>query len=382
MAKKTKSYSQIGGTDALGPLGSRGTSAHDVIIDMEMAPDKYSDGALLSDIRQLIEVARNQVAAAVNSTMTLMYWHIGHRINRELLGGERAAYGKHIVSNLSRELTQQYGGREFSERNLWRMMQFSSKFPDIQIVTPLAAQLSWSHFLEVVPIENDLARNFYLTMAADQRWSKRTLRAKIDSMLFERTAIAKQPEDVVLHDLEELRQDRKLTPELVFQDPYFLDFLGLYGNYSEKDLENAIIGELQRFITELGNDFAFLARQKRITVDNEDYYIDLLFFHRRLRCLVAIDLKLGRFQAAYKGQMELYLRWLERYDSMEGENKPIGLILCAGKNEEHVELMHLADSNIRVADYLTKLPDRKIIEQKLQQAIHRAHNKLSNLSHD
>ena len=198
-------------------------------------------------------------------------------------------------------------------------------------------------------------------------------------MLYERTAIAKKPEEVIAHDLEELRTERKMSPDLVFHDPYVLDFLGMHDNYSEKDLESAIVAELQRFITELGNDFAFLARQKRIIVDDEDYYIDLLFYHRRLRCLVAIDLKLGKFQAAYKGQMELYLRWLEKYDMAEGENKPIGLILCAGKNEEHVELLHLDDSNIRVADYLTKLPDRKVLEQKLQLAIERAHNRLNTL---
>lgn len=347
---------------------------------MEIIKDRHIDNTMLSEIRQLIESTRSKVAMAVNSAMTMMYWHIGDRINRELLGGGRAAYGKQIVASLSRELTEQYGGREFSERNLWRMMQFSSKFPDLQIVTPLVSQLSWSHFLQVMPIEDDLARNFYLTMAADQRWSKRTLKAKIDGMLYERTAIAKQPEEVVLRDLAELRDERKVSPDLVFQDPYFLDFLGLNGNYSEKDLESAIVADLEHFLTEFGNDFAFMARQKRITVDNEDYYIDLLFYHRRLRCLVAIDLKLGKFQAAYKGQMELYLRWLEKFDMVEGENKPIGLILCAGKNEEHVELMHLRDSNIRVADYLTKLPDRKLIEQKLQQAIERAHNHLSNQS--
>lgn len=347
---------------------------------MEIIKDRHIDNTMLSEIRQLIESTRSKVAMAVNSAMTMMYWHIGDRINRELLGGGRAAYGKQIVASLSRELTEQYGGREFSERNLWRMMQFSSKFPDLQIVTPLVSQLSWSHFLQVMPIEDDLARNFYLTMAADQRWSKRTLKAKIDGMLYERTAIAKQPEEVVLRDLAELRDERKLSPDLVFQDPYFLDFLGLNGNYSEKDLESAIVADLEHFLTEFGNDFAFMARQKRITVDNEDYYIDLLFYHRRLRCLVAIDLKLGKFQAAYKGQMELYLRWLEKFDMVEGENKSIGLILCAGKNEEHVELMHLRDSNIRVADYLTKLPDRKLIEQKLQQAIERAHNHLSNQS--
>lgn len=334
------------------------------------------DNKLLADIRQMIEATKSQVAATVNSAMTLMYWHIGDRINREVLGGGRAAYGKQVVETLALKLTAEYG-KGFDSKNLRRMMQFASVFPNLQIVAPLVRQLSWSHFLQVIPIDDDLARNFYLTMAVDQRWSKRTLKAKIDGMLYERTAIAKQPEEVVIHDLEELRNERKMSADLVFQDPYVLDFLGLHDNYSEKDLESAIIAELQRFITELGNDFAFLARQKRITVDDEDYYIDLLFYHRRLRCLVAIDLKLGKFQAAYKGQMELYLRWLEKYDMAEGENKPIGLILCAGKNEEHIELMHLDDSNIRVADYMTKLPDRKLLEHKLQQAIECAHNRLN-----
>lgn len=209
-------------------------------------------------------------------------------------------------------------------------------------------------------------------MAADQHWSKRTLKAKIDGMLYERTALAKQPEEVIRRDLELLRNERKMSPDIAFHDPYFLDFLGLEDDFSEKDLESAIVSELQKFITEMGNDFAFMARQKRISVDDEDYYIDLLFFNRRLRCMVAIDLKLSNFKAAYKGQMELYLRWLERNEMLEGENKPIGLILCAGKNEEHIELMHLHESNIRVADYITKLPDRKVLEQKLQQAVERA----------
>lgn len=336
---------------------------------------------LLTDICQLIESTRSQVAATVNSAMTLMYWHIGDRINREVLGGERAAYGKQIVENLALKLTEEFG-KGFDSKSLRKMMQFASVFPDIQIVAPLVGKLSWSHFLQVIPIDDDLARNFYLTMAADQRWSKRTLKAKIDGMLYERTAIAKQPECVILNDLEELRNERKMSADLVFQDPYVLDFLGLHDNYSEKDLESAIVAELQRFITELGNDFAFMARQKRITVDNEDYYIDLLFYHRRLRCLVAIDLKLGKFQAGYKGQMELYLRWLEKYDMAEGENKPIGLILCAGKNEEHIELMHLDESNIRVADYMTKLPERKLLERKLQQAIQCARNRLNTLNND
>ena len=343
---------------------------------MEQIQNPIQQDNILTDIRRLIDTCRQQVAFAVNSGLTMMYWHIGERINREFIEGTRAAYGKRIVANLSTQLTEEYGGREFSEKNLNRMRQFATVFPDISIWTPVVSKLSWSHFLQVLSIEDDLKRQFYLTMAADQRWSKRTLKAKIDGMLYERTAIAKQPDEVIRQDLELLKNERKMSADLAFHDPYFLDFLGLEGNFSEKDLEEAIVSELQKFITEMGNDFAFMARQKRISVDDEDYYIDLLFFNRRLRAMVAVDLKLGKFQAAYKGQMELYLRWLEKYEMLEGENKPIGLILCAGKNEEHVELMHLHESNIRVADYLTKLPDRRILEQKLQQAVERAQNRI------
>lgn len=327
---------------------------------------------VFTDIRKLIEQTRHQVAVSVNAGMTLMYWQIGERINREILGGERAAYGQMIVEKLANKLTSEYGGSQFSKRSLHRMMQFATAFPDMTIVTPLVTQLSWSHFLQVISMDDELKREFYLTMAADQHWSKRTLKAKIDGMLYERTALAKQPEDVIRHDLELLRNERKMSADIAFHDPYFLDFLGLECDFSEKDLETAIVSEMQKFITEMGNDFAFMARQKRISVDDEDYYIDLLFFNRRLRCMVAVDLKLSNFKAAYKGQMELYLRWLERNEMLEGENKPIGLILCAGKNEEHIELMHLHESNIRVTDYITKLPDRKLLEQKLQQAVERA----------
>lgn len=335
-----------------------------------------SENKIISDIRNLIEQSRHQVAAAVNAGMTLMYWHIGERINREILGGERAAYGKQIVATVSQQLTEEYGGSQFSVKNLNRMRLFAERFPDLSIWTPLVSKLSWSHFLQVISIDDNLKRQFYLTMAADQRWSKRTLKAKIDGMLYERTAIAKQPDEVILHDLELLRDEREMSADLAFHDPYFLDFLGLEGEYSEKDLESAIVGELQKFITEMGDDFAFMARQKRITVDDEDYYIDLLFFNRRLRCMVAIDLKLTDFKAAYKGQMELYLRWLEKHEMLEGENKPIGLVLCTGKNEEHVELMHLHESNIRVAEYLMKLPDKKLLEQKLQKAVEIAKEKI------
>ncbi len=256
------------------------------------------------------------------------------------------------------------------------MMQFAEVFPDEQIVVSLIRQLSWTHIIAVIPINDPLKRDFYIEMCRLEKWSVRTLRERIQSMLYERTSISKKPQLTIQKELDLLKSEQKISPDLVFRDPYFLDFLDLKDTYSEKDLESAIIAELQRFITEFGNDFAFLSRQKRITIDNRDYKIDLLFYHRRLKCLVAIDLKLGEFEAGFKGQMELYLRYLEKYEMIEGERQPIGLILCAGKNEEHIELLQLVKSNIRVAEYLTELPEKKLLKQKLHQAIEFARTRL------
>lgn len=324
---------------------------------------------IFSELVSLIDAARTHVAVSVNSTMTQLYWQIGFRINTFLSQYNETAYGKQIVATLSRQLQEQYGAENFSVKNVRRMMQFAASFNDSEKVATLSRQLSWSHLKELIPLKDTLQRDFYLELCCLEHWSVRTLRKKIDGMLYERTAISHKPEETIRAELAALEKDKTLTPNLVFRDPYLLDFLGLRDTYSEKDLESAILVELQKFISELGTDFAFLARQKRITIDNEDYYIDLLFYHRRLRCLVAIDLKLGNFKASYKGQMELYLRWLEKYEMAEGENKPIGLILCAEKNEEHIELMHLDEDNIRVAQYFTQLPDQKLLVDKLQRAI-------------
>ena len=257
------------------------------------------------------------------------------------------------------------------------MMRFAEVFPDEQIVQTLSAQLSWSHFVELIPLEDRLKREFYAEMCRVERWSVRTLRHKIGHLLYERTAVSKKPDELIEQDIAALRDEDRLTPDMVFRDPYFLDFLGLSGHHVEKDVEDAILRELEAFILELGTDFAFVARQKRITIDNEDYYIDLLFYHRRLRCLVAIDLKLGKFQAADKGQMELYLRWLEKHDAQPGEEPPLGLILCADKSTEHVELLQLEQSGIRVAQYLTELPPKELLEQKLHQSIQLARERLA-----
>ncbi len=257
------------------------------------------------------------------------------------------------------------------------MIRFAEAFPDEQIVAALSRQLGWTHFREIIPLEDHLQRDFYAEMCRIERWSIRTLHAKIQGMLYERTAISKKPEEVIRRDLDVLREEDRLTPDLVFRDPYVLDFLGLADSYGERDMEQAILRELEAFLLELGSDFAFVARQKRISVDHEDYYLDLLFYHRRLRRLVAIDLKLGRFQAADKGQMELYLRWLQEHETRPDEEPPIGLILCADKSAEHVRLLRLEAAGIRVAQYLTELPPQEVLERKLHDAIRLAREQLA-----
>jgi predicted nuclease of restriction endonuclease-like (RecB) superfamily len=288
--------------------------------------NRLPSGDLIGDIRRLIESARQNVAVTVNAGLTILYWQIGSRIRQDILEEKRAEYGKEIVATLSQELTKEYGNG-FSYSALARMVRFAEIFPDTQIVATLSRQLSWSHFKEILPLKKSLQRDFYAEMCRVERWSVRTLRKKIDGMLYERTAISKKPEELVKKELAALREEDRLTPDLVFRDPYFLDFLGLKDTYSEKDFETSILREMESFILELGAGFSFIARQKRIAVDNEDYYLDLLFFHRKLKRLIAIELKLGKFKAAYKGQMELYLRWLEKYEKEPGEETPLGLIL-------------------------------------------------------
>ena len=332
-------------------------------------------GELLIEIRSLIEASRQHVARVVNSAMVLTYWSVGDRIRREVVGHERAEYGKQLVSALAQRLSGEYGAG-FSRTNLFNMLRFSEVFPDPQIVQSLAGQLGWTHLTHLIYVPDPLAREFYARMCAAERWSARTLRQKIQGMLFERTAISRKPGSLAVVELEALRDEDRMSADLVFRDHYVLDFLGLKDMYGEKDLEQAILREMELFIAELGSDFAFVARQKRMTVDGVDYRLDLLFFHRRLHRLIAVDLKLGRFQAADKGQMELYLRWLEKHEMRTGEESPLGLILCAGKSQEHVELLQLEKSSIRVAEYITELPPRDVLKRKLQAAIATARRRI------
>ena len=297
--------------------------------------------SLIQDLRQIIEQARGHVAATANYAQTMMYWHIGERINREILGNQRAEYGKQIVSAVS-------------------------------------TQLSWSHVIEILPLKDNIQREFYLTLAASEKWKVRQLRKEIDGMLFERTAIASKPDELVKKELSTLRDDNVMSPDLVFKSPYFLEFTGLKGMYSEKSLEDSLIAHLEQFIVELGNGFSFVARQKRMIIDGEDFYLDLLFYHRRLHRLIAIDLKLGRFKAQYKGQMELYLRWLEANEMEPGEETPLGLLLCTEGSEEQIELLQLDKSGIKVAQYMTELPPRDVLMRQIQKSLEAAKARFDN----
>jgi predicted nuclease of restriction endonuclease-like (RecB) superfamily len=338
-------------------------------------PRTLTPTELLDDLRSLIRQTREGVAQGVNSALVLLYWQVGRRVRSQILKHKRASYGDEICSTLSNQLTTEFGSG-FSRPNLTRMIRFAEVFPDQQVVAALARQLSWSHFVEIIYLPQDLQRDFYAEMCRVERWTVRTLRAKIGGMLFERTALSRKPAELARKELDALRQEDTLTPDLVFRDPYLLTFLGLADTYSEADLEQAILRDLERFLLELGAGFAFLARQKRISVGTKDFFLDLLFYHRSLRRLVAIELKLEAFEPAHKGQMELYLRWLEKHDMQPGEETPLGLILCADKNDEQVELLQLGQSGIRVASYLTDLPPRDLLQRKLHDAVRLARARL------
>jgi len=337
--------------------------------ELELSPPHLD--TLMGELRQMIEETRRSVASTVNAGLALLYWHIGNRVRKEILNDQRAEYGQAIVSTVSRQLMVNYG-KGFSDKNLRRMMHFGEAFPEEQIVRSLLARLSWSHFTILIPIKDPIKRDFYAEMCRIEQWNVRTLSKKIDSMLFERTALSKKPDELIQMELNALRKEDQLSPDLVFKDPYVLEFLDLNDHYMEKDLEDAIMRELEQFLLELGIGFSFIARQKRIIVDNTDYYIDLLFFHRRLKRLVAIELKLGDFKPGYKGQMELYLRWLDKYEKGPGEEPPMGLILCTGKNQECIELLELDKVGIHVAEYLTSMPSKEELLQVLKNANKRA----------
>lgn len=334
-----------------------------------MNPLPSSDkNAFFAKVSAIIDRAQDAAVRSVNEKATLANWEIGRDLRKLVDAQGKGKYGNGLVDALSAYLTEKHG-KGWSVQQLRHCIRLYDTFPDQEKLYTLCRELHWSHLRTLIYVKDALKREFYMEMTRLENWSVRQLQERIKSMLYERTAISKAPEETIQRELEALRKEQKVSNRLVFRDPYLFDFLELSDSYSEKDLEDAILTELQRFIIEMGSDFAFLARQKRLTIDDRDYYVDLVFYHRRLKCLVVIELKLGEFEAAYKGQMELYLRYLEKYEQIEGENPPIGLILCTGKNEGHIELLRLDESNIRVAEYLTKLPSKEVLKSQLQRAI-------------
>ena len=328
-----------------------------------------SADTLHAELRTLIANSRQRLAGAVNAELTRLYWNVGQRLRIEVLGGaDRAKYGDQLINRVGDQLVNEFG-RGFEAKNLRRMVQFAQTFPQPEIVATLSRQLSWSHFVNLLPLKTEPARQFYASQAAANTWSVRELRNQIDRKAFERTEIAKSQASVL--------QTADAEPAVVFKDPYFLDFLGLRQGHDEGDLEAAILHQLEAFILELGRGFAFVERQKRMVIDGDDFYLDLLFFHRRLRRLVAIELKLGRFKAAHKGQMELYLKWLDKHERQPGEEAPIGLILCAESSREQVELLQMHKDGITVAEYWTELPPKAELEQKLHAALLEARDRLA-----
>lgn len=331
---------------------------HSIIIDKDF----------LKELRNLITEAQINASRIINSVMCILYWQIGNRINQEILKYSRADYGEEIVSTLSRQLSEEFG-RGYSVKNLWHMIKFVNVFPDFQIVSTLSRLLSWSHFKELIYINDKIKLKFYIDMCNAENWSVRKLRDRVNSMLFERTALSDKPINMIENELNKLENNGEFTPDILLKDPYILDFLGLKHDYLEKDFEDAILKDIESFILELGTGFSFIERQKRITIDNEDYYIDLLFYNRKLKRLIVIELKNCKFKAEHKGQMELYLRWLDKYERQEGENPPIGIIMCTQKSKEQIELLEMSKFGIHVAEYLTVLPSKELLNRKLNSAI-------------
>jgi predicted nuclease of restriction endonuclease-like (RecB) superfamily len=319
---------------------------------------------LFVQVAKIIEKRKHKAMINANCEVVVMHWEIGHYINSFVLGLKRAEYGKQIIATLSQQLTKKYGN-SFEETNLRRMMRFAENFTDYKIVATLSPQLSWSHFIELLPLKSDEARLYYAQDASMRRLGIRELRRQISRKAFERREIANT-------NLTET----SLVPFNMFKDPYLLDTLGLKDNYLEGDLEQAILIELEKFILEFGHGFTFVERQKRMTMDGDDFTLDLLFYHRILKRLVAVELKVGKFKPVYMGQMRFYLKWLNRYEKQADENVPIGIILCTEASREQIELMELDKEGIAVAEYWTNLPPKAEFERKISEILIEAKERL------
>ncbi|MCP4654717.1 MAG: DUF1016 domain-containing protein [bacterium] len=356
-------------------------------------PQRYD--RFISEVMALLEAARRQAARSVNAVLTATYWEIGRRIvEYEQRGDARAEYGAGLLERLSHDLTQRFG-RGFSVDNLELMRLFyqaytqrrisespprksgalpatsrNSEAPirefDIEAVGE-AFPLSWTHYVHLLRrTRSPEARVFYETEALRGGWSVRQLDRQIDSQFYERTALSRNKAELLTEGAKVLPEDHT-APEEAIKDPYVLEFLGLRDEYSESDLEEALILHLESFLLELGGDFAFVARQKRLRIGSEWYRVDLVFFHRGLRCLVLIDLKLGRFTHADAGQMHLYLNYARQHWTRSGENPPVGLILCAQKDTAVARYaLDGLPNKVMAAEYRTALPDERVIAEEVE----------------
>ncbi len=322
------------------------------------------EAALFDRIAAIIENRKTRIESHVNAELTLTYWEIGRFINSVILDGDRGKYGTQILATLSPELVFQYG-QGFTETNLYRMMRFAEAFNDADILATLSPKLSWSHIVELLPLKTQEARLYYAHDAAERKYGVRELRHQISRKAYERREIANTQ-----------LSEESAVPFNVFKDPYLLDMLRLKDNHLEADLEKAILSELESFILEFGKGFAFVERQKRMSIDGDDIVLDLLFYNRILERLVAVELKIGRFKAAYKGQMELYLKWLDTHERKPNENAPIGLILCATANRKTVEMLEMDKAGIVVAEYWTTLPPKAVLEEKIRSILAEAQERL------
>ncbi|HAT7956454.1 TPA: DUF1016 family protein [Legionella pneumophila] len=341
---------------------------------MDREISNINEEQLYSDISQLIEVTQQRTLHEINRAGVLLYWYIGRRINQDILKYNRAEYGSKVIKTLADKLQTEFG-KGFGLRVIHRCVQFERYFPDERIVLSLSQHLKWTHFVSLLNVSNQLKREFYAEMCRIERWSTRELSKKIDDMLFERTAIAKKADNVIEKEISKLRETQVLEADLIIQDPYIFSYLSSEVLNDEKTLEDAILSDIEEFLLSMGKGFTFQERQKVIEIDGDFFRIDLLMFHRKLRCMVAIELKKGKFKAADKGQIELYLRWLEKHEMQPGENPPIGIVLCSEKSDERVELLQLEKSGIRVSQFITELPPKDIFEKRLHEAIERAREK-------
>lgn len=333
--------------------------------------EKYidSENLLYSDVCDIIDAAKIRMANYVNTNICLTYWNVGKRIKEDVLFNKRAEYGKQIVKNLSVRLNQKYG-KGWGFRTIQHCVRAAYTFSEEEIVYATRRQLYWSHLRSLMSIKDELERQFYIEMTALEHWDTRTLDEKIDKHFYLTTALSRRPVEIIRKELQELRETQILNPDIVFRSSYFLDMFGLPEIFSENELEQKVVDQVEEFMRELGSDFTLIARQKRITVDAVDYKMDLVFFHRSLRRIIVVDLKLGRFKPAYEGQMLLYLRYINAHERHPWEEAPIGLILCSEGNTEHIEYLMLDENSpIKVAQYYTVLPDKKLLAAKLQRAI-------------